>query len=98
MQLLEEQAKKCTKMTHYLIRPGLGPGPVQKDMNKIKCQQKAAESRLELTLKPNLKQNLKAPIPVQKSDSSQQNMHSHDESIKSIFEGLGQAACWLRNP
>ena len=80
-------------MTQYLTRPGLSPGPVQIDMNKIKCQQKAAESRLELTLKPNLKQNLKPAIPVQKSDSSQQNMHSHGGNNKSIFEDLGQAAC-----
>ena len=61
-------------------------------MNKIKCQQKTAESRLELT-KPNLKQQLKATIPVQKSDLSQQNMNNHGENIKSIFEDLGQAAC-----
>ena len=58
-------------------------------MNKRKCQQKAAESRLELTLKPNLKQNLKPTIPVQKSDSSQQNMNNHGENIKTIFEDLG---------
>ena len=57
------------------------------------CQQQAAESRLELTLKPNLKQNLKPIIPVQKSDSSKQNMDSHGENNKSSFEDLGKAAC-----
>ena len=93
VQLLEEQAKKCTKMTQYLTRPGLSSSPSQLDKNKIKCQQQAAESRLELTLKPNLKQNLKPIIPVQKSDSSKQNMNSHGENNKSNFEDLGKAAC-----
>ena len=33
VQLLEEQAQNCAKMTQYLTRPGLGPGPVQIYMN-----------------------------------------------------------------
>ena len=93
VQLLEEQAKKCTKMTQYLTRPGVSSSPSQLDKNKIKCQQQAAESRLELTLKPNPKQNMKPIIPVQKSDSSKQNMNSHGENNKSNFEDLGKAAC-----
>jgi len=94
VQLLEEQAKKCAKMTQYLTRPALSSSPVQIDKNKRKFQfqQKEAESRLELT-KPNLKQQLKAAIPVQKSDLSQQIMNNHGENIKPIFEDLGQAAC-----
>ena len=102
VQLLEEQAKKCAKMTQYLTRPALSSSSVQIDKNKRKFQfqqkeateytpVKEAESRLELT-KPNLKQQLKAVIPVQKSDLSQQNMNNHSENIKPIFEDLGQAA------
>ena len=102
VQLLEEQAKKCAKMTQYLTRPALSSKSVQIDKNKRKFQfqqkeateytpVKEAESRLELT-KPNLKQQLKAVIPVQKSDLSQQNMNNHSENIKPIFEDLGQAA------
>ena len=90
-------------MTQYLTRPALSSKSVQIDKNKRKFQfqqkeateytpVKEAESRLELT-KPNLKQQLKAVIPVQKSDLSQQNINNHGENIKFIFEDLGQAAC-----